>query len=214
MKKLYYLLLVMMIFSCATQTKTMKNELKILDKALKAKRPDYYAQLQAPLNVEEILALETKYNIKLPEDLKALYLWKNGQKYDCYKTFVNNSMFEPLEDALYNAEESSGMIGYDFLFENWWNKHWLPIFSNGGGDSICYDLEGTFTGKSGQLIEFWHTDADRAVITPDLLTFIKALNVYYKKTDSSDFDGLFNVSESITDFRKRFIAHKPIIKNK
>lgn len=212
MKSIAYILLFIQLFSCATPNTTMKNELKELDKVLQEKRPDYYAKLQDPLTLEEITQLESKYGKTLPDDVKELYLWKNGQTYDCYKALVNNSMFEPLENVLNNAEESTGMIGYDFLIENWWNKDWLPIFSNGGGDNICYDMGGSFTGNKGQLVEFWHADKDRAVIAPDLPTFIGTLNSYYQETDASNFDGFFSISDRLSQFEKSFIVDKSIPK--
>lgn len=104
----------------------------------------------------------------LPGDLKTLYQWKNGQQQDCVGSFVTNSMFQPLEDVLKDNKVLTSMIGYDFEIENWWNAHWLPVFSNGGGSYICYDLKGVFTGESGQLVEFWKADNDRNVIAPDL----------------------------------------------
>ncbi len=190
----------------------MKSEIDKLDINLKEKRPDYYNKLQKPLSEQEISTLEAKYNRVLPPDLKELYLWKNGQSQDCYQAFVNNSMFEPLEVVLSENQEFTEMIGYDFEIENWWNEHWLPIFSNGGGSYICYDLNGAFTGQKGQLVEYWKGDNDRPVIAPSLSDFLNSLNQYYKKTSEDDFDGYFDISESIIQWKKEFIVNKPIEK--
>lgn len=62
----------------------------------------------------------------------------------------------PLKEALDISQKLSAMIGTDFEIENWWNEHWIPVFHNGGGDYICYDTKGIFTGNKGQIIEFWH----------------------------------------------------------
>ena len=206
------LIILIHLFSCISNTSTMKNELEVLDKNLKEKRPKYYAQLQKPLTMEGILVLETKYGVQLPEDVKTLYLWKNGQNYNCYEALVNNSTFEPLENVLNNAVESKEMIGYDFLIENWWNDNWLPLFANGGGDSICYDMKGVFTGNAGQLLEFWHADNDRTVIAPDLTTFLRIQNEYYQEVDSANYDEFFNISDRLVDFKESFIINKPIDK--
>lgn len=187
----------------------MKTALSQLDNHLREKRPEYYAALQPPLTGEEIAALEKKYDITLPEDVKQLYKWKNGQG-DSYEAFVNNSMFVPLEQALAAREELTAMIGYDFEIENWWNAHWLPIFDNGGGSSICYDMGGVFTGKKGQLVEYWNEDNDRNVICPDLLTFIKTLSSYYEKTPRQNFDEHFSISNKLSAFRKKFVVDKPV----
>ena len=188
----------------------MKDELQALDVHLREKRPDYYKKLQKPLTDQEISKLEVQYRIALPVDLKTLYQWKNGQQQDCYETFVMNFMFEPLENVLEHNKELTSMIGYDFEIENWWNEHWLPIFSNGGGSYICYDLKGVFTGESGQLVEFWHADTDRNVIAPDLRTFMESLNKYYKDTPVEHYKS-FNITDKLPK-PKAFIVETPIKK--
>ena len=190
----------------------MKNELQILDKQLRDKRPEYYSKLQDPLTAGEIAALEVKYETTLPNDVKELYLWKNGQQYDHYEAFANNSMFEPLENVLNSAQELTGSIGYEFLFKNWWNVHWLPLFSNGGGAYICYDTEGTFTGNKGQILEYWNSDNDRNIIAPDLPTLLKVINTYYQETDIADFDEYFDVTKRLSEYKKSYIVDKPIPK--
>ena len=146
----------------------------------------------------------------LPGDLKALYQWKNGQQQDCVKSFVTNSMFQRLEDVLKDNKVLTSMIGYDFEIENWWNAHWLPVFSNGGGSYICYDLKGVFTGESGQLVEFWKADNDRNVMAPDLRTFMESLNKYYKDTPVEHYKS-FNITDELPK-PKAFIVETPIEK--
>lgn len=182
------------------------QQLEILDKHLRTTRPDFYAQLNDPLTDEEIQALEEQYKVTLPDDLKALYKWKNGQKDDCYEALVNNSMFISLEVALEIAEECTSMIGLDFEIENWWNQHWIPMFNNGSNDYLCYDMGGTFTGITGQILEFWHADNDRNVIAPTLESFIAVVNRYYETTNPAEFDEFFTLKENIDGFPKKFIV--------
>jgi cell wall assembly regulator SMI1 len=183
----------------------MSDIFQKLDSHIATLRPEFYASLQPPLNDNAINILEEKYNIKIPSDLRALYKWKNGQGDHCYEAFVNNSTFIPLDQALDTAIENSSMIGFDFEIQNWWNEQWIPIFHNGGGDYICYDLGGLFTGQQGQLIEFWHADNDRNVISPSLETFISKLNDYYNTTPKTDFDEYFEI-ENIDGYPKKFIV--------
>ncbi len=164
-----------------------------LDKLLAELRPEYYSALNEPLNDFQINKLEEAYGVKIPGNLRALYKWKNGQNPDCVESFVNNSMFVSLEHALYIASELNEMIGSDFELENWWNEKWIPVFENGGGDSICCDLSGTFTGIEGQLIEFWHADNDRNVISPTLEAFLSKVIDFYETKDKDEFDEYFEV---------------------
>ena len=183
----------------------MKNIIQRLNEQLSSLRPDYYAQLNPPLSLADIAALETTYNVQLPDDLKELYGWKNGQKSSCYKSFVNNSAFLSLNDALSTAKDLTGMIGSDFETENWWHTGWIPVFQNGGGDSICYDTMGVFTDLPGQLLEFWHADSDRNVIAGSLSAFLQGLSQYYENTPPATFDSYFTVKEA-ADYPKVFSA--------
>lgn len=182
----------------------MNDILQKLDEQMRNKRPEYYAQLQEPLAADAIASLEATYGVTLPPDLRELYAWKNGQAGACSESFVDNSMFVPLDEALSIAKENTGMIGFDFDVENWWHAQWIPLFHNGGGDYICYDCGGLFTGQAGQLIVFWHADNDRNVIAPDQKTFLAALLHYYEQTPADKFDGFFSVDEIAEGFPKRF----------
>jgi cell wall assembly regulator SMI1 len=181
----------------------MKATLAKLDRLLQKIRQPYYEKLNPGLTDQEIQALEQKYQLILPESLRLLYQWKNGQAADTYESFVNNSQFMPLEEALDTQAELTSLIGFDFEIENWWNEHWIPVFHNGGGDYICIDTEGTFTGIPGQLLEFWHADNDRNVIAPDLASFLNKLVQLYTSTESSKLDEYIAV-ESIKGYPLEF----------
>ena len=174
-----------------------------LDKYLLTLRPEYYATLNDPLDDYQLNKLAKHYKIEIPDDLQTLYKWKNGQKDDCFEALVNNSMFIPLHQALSDASELTSMIGFDFTIENWWNENWIPIFQNGGGDNICYDLKGIFTGQKGQLVEFWHADNDRNVIAPTLETFLGKMIDFYEIKRREEFDEYFQI-ETIVNYPKRF----------
>jgi len=181
----------------------MQQTLATLDSYIQNLRPELYTDLQSPLSAEDFRALEQKYDIEIPHDLKALYRWKNGQRNTSYEAFVNNSTFIPLEEALDTAQELTNMIGMDFEIENWWNERWIPIFHNGGGSYICYDLGGIFTGQAGQLIEYWNKDNDRNVIAPNLEGFLGLLNDYYTHTPKEKFDDFFSL-DTTGEYPKRF----------
>jgi cell wall assembly regulator SMI1 len=186
----------------AKQTSTtMQHELSTLDKHLQTKRAEYYRQLNPPLTDQRIQELEKEYKIRLPANVKLLYKWKNGQSE--YKRFVNNCAFTPLEDALENYAMLTEMIGHDFTIKNWWNENWIPLFDNGGGDYICVDIAGIFTGAPGQIVDFWHDEPRRNVIAPSLEAFIAALNKYYETTKPESFDEFFGIGD-IKDYPKRF----------
>ena len=182
----------------------MEELIKKLDKYLSRLRPEYYSELNEPLDDSQLDKLEEYYKIEIPQDLRTLYKWKNGQKPNCYEAFVNNSCFIPLHQALYDASELTPMIGFDFEIENWWNENWIPIFQNGGGDSICFDLKGIFTEQKGQLIEFWHADNDRNVIAPTLEAFSVKSFIFMKPKRRRDLMNTLKLKKSKTIHRNSF----------
>jgi cell wall assembly regulator SMI1 len=183
----------------------MQDQLQLLDNYLRMLRPEFYARLQPPLTDNELDDLEKKYKRKLPAGLRMLYKWKNGQAQDCYDAFANNSSFMSLDDALNSAELMTSMIGSDFDIDNWWNEAWIPIFHNGGGDHICIDTAGIFTGRKGQVLEYWHADNDRNVIAPSLESFVSLVNSYYSCTAPAEFDEYFKAA-GIEGYPERFVV--------
>ena len=185
----------------------MKTEIEFLDKQLSTLRLEFYQQLNPPLTDTDIDSLEERYRMKIHADLRMLYKWKDGQADGNNESFVNNSEFLPLEIALDMAQENNSMKD-DFPEENWWNEQWVPFLHNGGGDYICFDAAGVFTGKENQLIEFWHETGERNVIAPSLASFITALNTYLKNTPIDEFDEFF-VVDDIKGFPKKFFTEGP-----
>ncbi|KOY86331.1 benzoate transporter [bacterium 336/3] len=180
----------------------MESVLEKLEAHLSLKRTEFYNKLQLGIETSQIEKIEKLFQKNLPEDLKKLYLWKNGQPEKLYETFVNNSMMIPLEKSLEIAQNLTAMIGKDFDRENWWNKDWIPLFHNGRGDYICYDMEGTFTGKKGQILQHNHDYEARNVLAPSLEAFLEAINAFYDQTPKEQFDEYFKVS--LEAYPKRF----------
>lgn len=157
-----------------------------LDAHIKNRRASYYADLNLGLSVSEIQQLESTFKTRLPKALKILYQWKNGQQEENAEAFINNAMFLSLQEALETAAELTGMIDTDFEIANWWHMGWIPIFHNGAGSYLCYDTFGVFTGKRGQILEFWKEDPDRNVVAPSLGSLLNSLIRLYAGENALD----------------------------
>lgn len=63
---------------------------------------------------------------------------------------------------------------------DWWHPRWIPLTSDGGGNSYCLDLHPGPNGVSGQVIRMWHDDSPRPLVAPNfrdcLATFADALD--------------------------------------
>jgi cell wall assembly regulator SMI1 len=171
-----------------------------LDASLQKNNPAFYATLQAPLTDAEIQALEKKYDIAIPAELKDLYRWKNGQQMDT-KTLgsLGHKIFLPLEEALLNRDElndltTSAQIEDQFKIKNWWRVSWIPIFENGGGNYLCYDTEGTFTGTPNQIVGYYHRKNYRRAVSPNLTTFLETIMTGYTHIHHPGYPRRFNLT--------------------
>jgi cell wall assembly regulator SMI1 len=157
---------------------TMAELLERLDRWLSAHRPVYYAHLQPGAPDDRIKEVEEPFRVPLPVALKALYRWKNGQTPANRASLQYNRMFLDL-DGVGEAHEvnTEMLLSGDFSKPNWWSARWFPFLDNGAGDLVCVDLEGTFTGKVGQVLEFNHDWEARTILFPSLDAWLAAFVV-------------------------------------
>lgn len=146
-----------------------------VDKWLRDNRADYYSSLLPGTTNEAIAELEERFSLRLPDDFRTLYRWRNGQPAKEFASFQDNRMFASLNDISKTKDMLDGMIGYDFEDPKWWRRSWVPFLANGGGDHLCIDLAAEDGGNPGQLIAFWHDDGDRDIEHPSLVDWLRDL---------------------------------------
>jgi cell wall assembly regulator SMI1/predicted DNA-binding WGR domain protein len=151
-----------------------------LDTWMKKNRPEFYAHLKPGAPAQEIEAFEKELGCKLPETLKGLLLWRNGEDDEGpSERFLENYSLMNLEEI---AGTWRGMQKVkkpsDFKGRHYWNVGWIPFLENGGGDYLCIDLNGV-VGTNGSVIEYWHDEDDRSFkfdsINQMLTAFVSAL---------------------------------------
>ncbi len=170
----------------------METLIKRLDSWLKNNRPDYYAKLQPGLSGEAIAEFEKTLGLEMPTAFKALYQWRNGQQPSSFEGLQYNQSFMNIE-AIKEARQVLNDLfeGEDAEEENWWKPQWVPFLDNGGGDHLCIDMDGTFTGQKGQIIEFWHDWEDRSIQYANLENWLETFVTSLEKNLWMDDDGDF-----------------------
>lgn len=144
-----------------------------IDAWLRRHRSNYYATLQPGVSERDLVAFEHEFGVVLPSAVRALYTWRNGQADECYDNLVDNWMFPSLQSSADHKRTLDEMIGYDFETHAWWRREWVPFLDNGGGNCLCVDL--TKSG-AGQVIVFWHDDADRPVESASTADWLRDLS--------------------------------------
>jgi cell wall assembly regulator SMI1 len=159
---------------------TFEQLLARFDALLQQHRPDYYAQLGPPTTDAEMAAVKAAFALVLPPELRHWYGWRNGQAPFCFDSLVGPYEFPSLADVADSMRINCELLADGDFVANWWRPSWFPFLTNGSGDHLCLDLEGTFTGQPGQLIEHWNDDATRTVVFPTLSAWLAAAVAAYE----------------------------------
>jgi cell wall assembly regulator SMI1 len=52
-------------------------------------------------------------------------------------------------------------------------RGWVPFLGSLIASHLCVDLYGSFTGRRGQVLEFWPHDPDRLIVAPSLAAWLR-----------------------------------------
>lgn len=162
----------------------LQNQISVLEKLLSVKvsenRQEKYNNYKNILGAteEDFIRLEERYNIKLPNDFKEFYRYKNGSGYHFHilypdfegehiEPFYLLSIDEIIEekDNYYNDDElMSDYYDEDEISElderikpYLRNKNWIPFAALAGGSLyLLLDYDPTAKGSKGQIISYIH----------------------------------------------------------
>lgn len=156
---------------------------------IKVNHPAVLETLNPGATEQDFIELESVVNSKLPEDFKDFLSIHNGQSWTHLNLF-NSDRLLSIEDIIdewknwsnvlpeldaqcreqYGVPASS--LPEEGIKNDWWNHAWIPITSNGSGDSYCIDLDPTAKGQKGQIIRMWHDVPERELIAPSFSQWI------------------------------------------
>lgn len=164
----------------------MKNINQLIeraDKLFRERRPEYYSQLQSGADEKTLARAEGYYGFPLPEALRSLYSWKNGQAVHCHESFtgIDNLSFMSLEEGMEAHRIFVELERAGEFSAGWWDASWIPFLANGGGDHVC--MEVTPDGRSAGLLWFFHDYEGRS--EPDLYSIEVILEAAIEEMESS-----------------------------
>lgn len=164
---------------------TFETLLARFDALLRQHRPAYHAALNPPVSATAVAAFELEFEVALPPELRQWLGWHDGQPAQLFDSLVGFYCFSSLADMADTMRINRELLADGDFVRNWWRPTWLPFLTNGGGDDLCLDPEGTFTGQPGQLIEHWHDGEARTVLFPTLTSWLAAVVAAYETIPSS-----------------------------
>lgn len=146
-----------------------------LDRCFAQRRPDYLASLRPGVSDAAVSAAEEGLTAPLPPVLRALFLWRDGEPTGAQEAFRQEYRLLSLDEALRAKAVLDVLLDAgEFEYADWWHPHWFPFLDNGAGDLLCVDLDGSFGGYPGQVLEFWHDMEERPIVAPHLEAWLTA----------------------------------------
>lgn len=187
------------VAGAAKNTKTAKPKkaggslISRLETWLSANRPAYLKQSKKGADAQAIQKLEESVGATLPAGFKAFLAWRNGQPESSWSALDDHRVFMPISQIRSAQRTLNGLLkAGDFERANWWSTKWVPFLAMNDTDFLVIDLEGTFTGKKGQVLDFWHDDPRRTVVHASfdawLRTFVEALEAGLYRIERDDDD--------------------------
>jgi cell wall assembly regulator SMI1 len=150
-------------------SRPMAEILGELEAVMKTNAPRVLEDLQAGLPNAEITALERQAGFQLPEDIRALYRWRNGSRSSDPRLAgpIPGHRFVPLAEALSLPAVISGQVAgatpvqraaYGIFAGH--RKSWITIFDDGCGDGYFFDPK----RKASEGAVFYHLAEDMQYI--------------------------------------------------
>jgi cell wall assembly regulator SMI1 len=135
-----------------------------LDQWLNTQRERFQQALNPGATAADCDALAADLGKPLPEELRALLTWHNGQNPDVSGAFEQNWML------LNTNEIAEAKKELDEHPHEGWQNNWLPFLGDDNGNYRCLDL-----GSSGcPVLECWRGRADHPVVAPSLSAWLES----------------------------------------
>jgi ankyrin repeat protein/cell wall assembly regulator SMI1 len=150
-----------------------------------------------PATKDEIASLAEHVGKPLPPLLVEIYQRADGQKPAAKKplcppedsldagwyltpiseVIADAKMLTELLDQGEFADSAKEVVADSGVQKAWWNRHWLPILGDGGGDYVCIDFNPAKSGNVGQVIGFRHDSGERNLLGVGLEAYLTELEL-------------------------------------
>jgi cell wall assembly regulator SMI1 len=160
------------------QVKRVNAAWERIEKWYSEKAPDM--ELGAGASAADITDVETHLGLTLPKELKASLMRHNGvenwtksellstdrikSEWDCWAGLVDEGQF----DGQSGEDEDN-----DRIQKCWYDKKWIPLDADGGGNGNLIDLNPGPKGKTGQVIYMDHEVGPSGPVFSDLATYLE-----------------------------------------
>ena len=167
----------------------MKDTWERIENWIKANYIEILETLNSGAKEQDFIKFKSVVGLDLPEPFRDFLSIHNGQTWTHLKLFDGYRLLS-IEDIIDEWEnwnsvlpeidaqcrEEYGVRASSLpekgIKDDWWNHAWIPITSNGSGDSYCIDLDPTPEGQQGQIVRMWHDVPERELIAASFSEWI------------------------------------------
>jgi cell wall assembly regulator SMI1 len=188
----------------AAVTDDVQTALRRLESALRKYSPKLLDQLQPGLSEEEISSIESAHRLRLTDDLKALYRWRNGSPPDSQACLIPGHRFLPLQESLelrdgMRRDVASQTFVQRILFEAFAGHRtgWMTVLDDRAGDGYFYDQS---RDRGGGYFFYHFAEDGRYRFFPSLANFLVGVAECYEARIYS-FDRVGQLNE---DYEQSF----------
>ena len=143
----------------------LENAAELNDEEIEQEDIDEYFAIQG-VTEDELKAFENRFQIKLPEDFKTVYRYKNGSGYFQNENHKMTEFPEVIDEKqLQQLDER--IKPYLFC------ERWFPFAQYAGSLYLMLDYNPSEKGKTGQIICYVHDPDFIYYIAPDITETLK-----------------------------------------
>ncbi|MCC6419132.1 MAG: SMI1/KNR4 family protein [Gemmataceae bacterium] len=139
-----------------------------LERWLAKHRPRFLANLRPGATPIELDALRAQLGMELPEGLRTLLAWHNGQGEDHAGQFEQDWRLMSA-DQIVAAKRELDLQAPGNGARTGWEPSWIPCLDDDAGDYLCLD-----TSLPGEPVRaFWLGNAEHPIVAPSLADWVK-----------------------------------------
>ncbi len=134
-----------------------------LERWLRRNRPHFIKSLPPGAAQAQLNELQAKLGLPLPEELRTLLAWHNGQGEDFIGRFEQDWLLMSCEQIV----AAKGDLDHDAASTGW-NPAWIPFLDNDAGDFLCLDTSQAKAPVRG----FWLGQKEHEIEAPCLTDWL------------------------------------------
>jgi cell wall assembly regulator SMI1 len=161
----------------------LKSLLARLDHWLVKHRSGYHQGLASGATAEQLAGLEQSLGTKVPDELRTLVEWHNGQTPDLVGAFRESFRLLETEEIGEEYRDQAGRHG------DTWDKNWIPFLADDQGDFVCVDA-----GQKGEPVrEIWRGRHTSDIVAPSLTAWVQTFveeveaGMYHEDSERGEF---------------------------